>query len=68
MTRQSSSGWIRLRLIRVLMIPVLTFAVAALAADSKYLVFVGTYTGKGSQGIYSYRFDPATGSLTQSTK
>ena len=33
-------------------------------AESKYLVFVGTYTGKGSQGIYSYRFDSATGNAT----
>jgi 6-phosphogluconolactonase len=23
-------------------------------------VFVGTYTGKGSEGIYAYGFDPAT--------
>ncbi len=45
---------------------VLSFATAAsaFAADSKYLIFVGTYTGKGSLGIYSYRFDPATGSAT----
>jgi 6-phosphogluconolactonase len=25
------------------------------------LVYVGTFTGHGSQGIYAYRFDPATG-------
>jgi 6-phosphogluconolactonase len=44
----------------------LSFATAAsaFAADSKYLIFVGTYTGKGSLGIYSYRFDPATGNTT----
>jgi 6-phosphogluconolactonase len=29
--------------------------------DEKYLVFVGTYTGKGSEGIYSFSFDPSTG-------
>ena len=34
------------------------------AANSKYLVYVGTYTGKGSKGIYAYRFDPATVQLT----
>ena len=45
------------------MLLVLTFAVTAVAADSKYLVFVGTYTVNGSQGIYSYRFDSADGSL-----
>ncbi|MGH9664778.1 MAG: lactonase family protein, partial [Bryobacteraceae bacterium] len=31
-----------------------------------YLVYIGTYTNHGkSQGIYSYRFQPATGELTQ---
>jgi 6-phosphogluconolactonase len=34
------------------------------AIKSKYLVYVGTYTGKGSKGIYAYRFDPATDQLT----
>jgi 6-phosphogluconolactonase len=29
------------------------------------MLFVGTQTGKGSDGIYSYRFDSATGELTQ---
>jgi len=33
-------------------------------AKSKYLVYVGTYTEKGSKGIYAYRFDPATDQLT----
>ena len=31
------------------------------AADFSYLVYVGTYTDKGSRGIYAYRFDPANG-------
>jgi 6-phosphogluconolactonase len=31
------------------------------AASSPYLVYVGTYTDKGSKGIYGYRFDPDTG-------
>jgi 6-phosphogluconolactonase len=31
------------------------------ALDHGYLVYVGTYTGKGSEGIYAFRFDPATG-------
>ena len=34
---------------------------AAVGLDYEYLVFVGTYTGKGSEGIYAYGFDPATG-------
>lgn len=29
--------------------------------DQKFLVFVGTYTNTGSEGIYSFRFDPSTG-------
>jgi 6-phosphogluconolactonase len=29
----------------------------------KYLVYVGTYTGNGSDGIYAYRFNPARGDL-----
>lgn len=63
MTRRFGRGSVLQRLLFCLLL-VLAFALTALAADSKYLVFVGTYTGKGSQGIYSYRFDPATGSLT----
>ncbi len=27
----------------------------------KYFLFIGTYTGKGSKGIYVYQFDAATG-------
>ncbi len=35
------------------------------AVDSKYLVFVGTYTTKtNSKGIYSFQFDAATGQLS----
>ena len=41
---------------------------ARLAAASKtskeYLVYFGTYTGKGSKGIYACRFRPSTGKLT----
>lgn len=38
------------------------FAIASFAAD--YTVYVGTYTGPKSKGIYSFRFDPATGKST----
>ena len=44
-----------------LLLPPLATALSASPAGSKYLVFIGTYTGKGSQGIYSYSFDPASG-------
>jgi len=49
---------------RLNIILLLGFTTSLLAADTKYLVFVGTYTDKGSQGIYSYRFDPASGTAT----
>jgi 6-phosphogluconolactonase len=41
--------------------------VTANAMDShnnKYLLFVGTYTGKDSKGIYAYRFDAAASAFT----
>ena len=28
-------------------------------------VYVGTYTGSGSRGIYAFRFDPASGALQE---
>ena len=33
----------------------------ASAANFPYLVYVGTYTDKGSKGIYAFRFDPGSG-------
>jgi 6-phosphogluconolactonase len=36
----------------------------AAKASREYLVYFGTYTGKGSQGIYACRFRPSTGKLT----
>ena len=37
---------------------------AADAAWQKYIFYVGTYTDRGSKGIYAYRFDSATGEST----
>ena len=34
------------------------------AATGRYLVYVGTYTGPHSKGIYGYRFDSASGKFT----
>jgi 6-phosphogluconolactonase len=31
----------------------------------EYLLFVGTYTGKGSRGIYAWRFNSDTGRMTE---
>ena len=33
------------------------------AETNKYLVYVGTYTVRGSKGIYAYRYDAANGQL-----
>lgn len=37
---------------------------AADSSQQKYFVYVGTYTGHGSKGIYAYRFDPVSGQFT----
>jgi 6-phosphogluconolactonase len=37
---------------------------AQIPPGSKYLVYVGTYTGHDGRGIYAYQFDAATGQLT----
>src|SRR5580698_408814 len=47
------------------------FLIPAIAADGaeakpgSILVYIGTYTGKKSEGIYVLHLDPATGSLTK---
>ena len=44
----------------------LSLAALSPAQDSpkrKYLLYVGTYTEKDSQGIYAYRYDPASAEL-----
>lgn len=50
--------------LQLLLLTGLCLVNAAGAADTKSLVYVGTYTDQGSQGIYNYEFDPATGGLT----
>jgi 6-phosphogluconolactonase len=52
--------WIRIVKLSCLLFFVLLVA-AGEASDYQYLVYVGTYTGKGSEGVYVYRFDPTTG-------
>jgi 6-phosphogluconolactonase len=34
------------------------------SANGDYFVYIGTYTGPASKGIYAYRFHPADGKLT----
>ena len=50
-----------LKLSKLVLLAVVLAALAAQAADYRYLVYVGTYTDKGSKGIYAYRFDPVSG-------
>jgi 6-phosphogluconolactonase len=50
-----------LRTFKLICLLAVLLAAAARAHADEYLVYVGTYTGKGSEGIYAYRFDPATG-------
>ena len=39
-------------------------ALSLAGTAKKYIFYVGTYTDHGSKGIYSYRFDSATGKST----
>ena len=32
-----------------------------MVSDSQFFFYIGTYTGQGSEGIYTYRFNPANG-------
>ena len=47
-----------------LLVSLVTVAAANDSPKNKYLLFVGTYTGKESKGIYAYRFDAASSELT----
>ena len=40
------------------------FALGSSKAKDPYLIYVGTYTGPASKGIYAFRFDPASGKST----
>jgi 6-phosphogluconolactonase len=39
------------------------FIYACSTPDPGYLLYIGTYTGQGSDGIYAYRFNPEKGEL-----
>ena len=51
----------RLRILTLLSLLTVLLVAAPQALASEYLLYVGTYTGKGSEGIYAYRFNQATG-------
>ena len=53
----------RIRLFPVLWLVSALLITAVGAYPAEYLAYVGTYTGKGSDGIYAFRFDPAAGEM-----
>ena len=55
-----------LRPIRALagLLLLLLCASAAAAATGDYFVYIGTYTLRRGKGIYTFRFQPATGQVT----
>ena len=48
----------------ILILSLVTITAAKESPKNKYILFVGTYTGKESKGIYAYRFDAASSELT----
>jgi 6-phosphogluconolactonase len=57
----SPMTFFRRRLLQCLLLPFsLVTGHAKDSASGKYLLFVGTYTGKDSKGIYAYSFDAAS--------
>jgi 6-phosphogluconolactonase len=54
----------QIKIYRFIYIALITLFMNACASPThEYLVYVGTYTGTGSEGIYAYRFNPASGEL-----
>ncbi len=60
--KQFTNGRIQCWLVVTLMLLVATLAGGA--ETNQYWAYVGTYTGKGSKGIYVSRFDAGTGELS----
>src|SRR5258708_26069480 len=60
-SRRLCLQWIFLLLLSLVAV---TMSAAKDSPKDKYLLFVGTYTGKESKGIYAYRFDAASSELT----
>ena len=49
----------------IFLLLVFQFLISCNTNDYNYRVFVGTYTDNGSEGIYSFQFDPEDGKTTQ---
>src|SRR6266404_1765981 len=66
----TQSGWSRVRrrsvarlCVALALVLMVLLTRSAEATDHKYIVYIGTYTGSGSKGIYAYRFDASTGKV-----
>ena len=59
------SYFIVCRCLVALMLCSVLFTAMPARGDSSLMVYVGTYTGPKSKGIYVMRMDPATGALTE---
>jgi 6-phosphogluconolactonase len=51
-------------MVRFICLLAVLLAAVAEAPAAEYLVYVGTYTGTGSEGIFACRFDPASGEFS----
>lgn len=49
----------------ILLVSSATFAAEGVRSTAKTTVFVGTYTGSGSRGIYRFDFDPDSGEVSE---
>ena len=52
---------VRCRILKLIGLVILLLTTVAEITAAEYLMYVGTYTGTGSKGIYAFHFDPATG-------
>src|SRR5205085_9724574 len=48
----------------ILLAVMMLLGTSAEASDDNYFVYIGTYTGKTSKGIYAYRFNTVSGETT----
>jgi 6-phosphogluconolactonase len=62
--KTSGSNSIFVLTLAVLLLSFMTLVVSSNAAKERLMIFVGTYTDKGSKGIYAYRFEVSTGTAT----
>jgi len=49
---------------RFIFVAAVCVSVASFASGKHYVMYVGTYTGKGSEGIYAYRYDAGSGTVS----